>query len=199
MKKIIVLTLTLLLSFVLLCSCTNEAPYEKSLTNLLDSLKACNFERAEEYIWGESGIIDGLDEDELTGDARDFYKTMFSSLEYKILSSRLVDDNTAEVEAEITNVNITPAIEKFLDAAFSYILANMYNENAEGTDAEVERILTDSVKNTQFETFTKKVTVEVKKDEGEWEVVVGEGDFADVISGGLISSFKDMFGSLMGE
>ena len=195
--KILTLILSLVLLLALLCSCNSGKPYEKSLSNLLDSLKACNFDRAEEYVWGDGDLIDGLDEDELTSQSRDFYKTMFSSLEYRIISSEMKDDTTAEIKVEITNVDIAPALEKFLEEAFSYIIENMYGGDDDKTEAEIERILAECVKNTKLETFTREVMVEVKKDEGEWKVVVGEADFADAISGGMLSSFKDMFGSLI--
>ncbi len=195
--KFLTLVLSIAVLLVAFCSCNEGKPYEKSLSGMLDSLKACNFDKADEYVWGDGDIIDGLDEDELTSEAREFYKTLFSSIEYRIISSEMKDDATAEIKAEITNVDITPAIEKFIEEAFSYIIENMYGGDDDKTEAEVERILAESVKNTKLETFTKEVTVEMRLDEGEWKVVVGDGDFADAISGGMISSFKEMFSDII--
>lgn len=194
-KKILALFICVLIALGT-AGCTVKQKAEKTVVGMLESLKSGNIEETAKYInvyeltnWGsEKSDKTATDEkpDEYT---EDLLKPLFQKLSYKILEISKVDRNNVVVKTEITNIDMNPIMDTFMNEMIDKELGNSFaSENEQISDEEMqkwakERLL-GLITHEGNATATNTVDIKVSKTDKGWKVVP-EDSLKNSIWGGL--------------
>lgn len=185
--KRIVAGLLAALAVFSMAGCFQNKP-EDAVKNLIAAIKEFDVAKVQKYS-ADAGDAEDILDPETSG----VMKKMFARIECKIISSEMVDENNAKVVAEITTLDGAAVASAYLPKAMSWALQNI-GKDEDATEKELMKIFDECI-TEDTKTITKKVTIEVKKINGEWKVDAEE-TFANVITGGLLdalSSIGDAF------
>lgn len=201
--KILSLVVALVMVMTCFAACGGLSPEqqaEKAVDSCFTALKSGDTQTATSYM-KDSDITD-LDDDEEDSTVNEtMTKAVFGKLDYKILSSTKVDDNTVTVKVEITNVDMKPVFTEFFTQALQYALANAFAD-PQPTDEEMNQKMTEifdaCISKEGLATVTKEVDVKVVKDGENW-IIDSDDTLANALLGGLgdaMEELEDSFSSL---
>jgi len=184
MKRILscILIIVLMLS---LTACGEVKKAETAVTEMMDSFKALDYEKAHKHIT-EGNVKDYEPAYRLTGkDATMFMDNLFGDLEYKIVSSEKVDSKTVNVTTEITAIEMMPILAEF----FYNIIEDSKDDpeawqDEETTFSKMDEIFEWVASQGGFKTVTNKVTIKVVKDGEKWKIAP-DPLFVDALFGGF--------------
>ena len=196
---------SLLLAVVLVFSFTGCSPVkkaEKAVDNSFTAIKNLDKDGFFGNVKVEEGYEEELEklefdtEEQTEGDKAlyESFKTITSKLEYKILSSEEVDENTIKVKVEATSVDMAPIWGDFFTKIFAYALENAFSAQTISDDEKEEnfkKLFSESVTNSNLETVTKQVDITVVKVDNEWKVVVDE-NYLNAAFGGIYDVLTQM-------
>ena len=162
---VIVLLVAALLTVMIV---TSSAP-KKSLDALLTNLKAGDFEKAQQYLSGDTNLsTDDLDQET--------QKLLFDKLNWKIDKVTETDENNATIEVEITTKDFQTIVnnymKKALDAVKGAITGGDSTESFSSQD--FENYFIEELKDEGIETTTVTTTVNAVKEGKEWKIVSDE-------------------------
>lgn len=191
LKRITVLALALamIMSFA---GCGETEKAEAAVTTVLESFKMGDLDNAEEYMNVEDMTGDG---DEGIGlDGEEMLKAMFQNLDYKIISSELMDDGSVIVKTEITATDMAPVLSDFMASAIEYAFATAF-VTPQPTDEELEKIMedmfTECATKPDLATVTNTVDITVTETAEGWRLADDEL-FVDAVTGGLLTAADEM-------
>ena len=140
----------------------------------------------DEY-FGDGGLSDiGLEGSE--EDFKKFTKTLMDNVEYKIVSSEKVDDNTVTVKVDITAIKMEVVMEKFMAGAMKLVLEeDVDNLTEEEINKKMFELLLDAISQPDLETVTTTVDITVKNEDGVWDFGADDA-LVDAIYGGILST-----------
>lgn len=192
MKKIIAtaLSLIMVLSFA---GCGETKKAEEAVANLFEAFKAGDFEKAEEFLYKEG------DSEETESD--DMFNHVFTKIDYKILSSEKIDGETVNVTASVTAPDMKVAVGEFFDNALQFALSNAFSENPisdEELSEEMEKMFVEATDKEDLGTVTNEVVIKVVKTPEGWKVE-SDDEFADVITGRMMTAFKELEEAMSAE
>ena len=177
-----------------LCGCgsiTDKA--EASVSGMFDAFKALDFEKARDYVDVDSMKLSEYDTDE-DADYERYMSTLFDRLDYKIVSSEEVDDETVNVVVEITAVDMKVVLKDYVSEALKYAFSNTL-EDPQPTEEEMQQKMEDlfiaSATKEGLDTVTSVVTIKVVNDDGNWRIV-SDDPLVDALFGGLISAIEEI-------
>ncbi len=193
MKRLMAVLLAGIMLFAF-AGCSPTAQAEKAVTALLDEMKNADFEEAAEYISGGANEDSIFDEE-----AALFAENLVSRMEYEIIGSEEVDENTVNVSVSITNIDMKPVMSEFFVAALQYAFSTMGSEETteEETNAKMMEIFLECISKEDLAMITIEDTVSVVKADGEWGVEM-DGEFTNAILGGLEDAANDLQSSMGG-
>ena len=185
MKKIIAtaLSLIMVLSFA---GCGETKKAEEAVTNLFEAFKAGDFEKAEEFLYKEGDLEEA--------ESDDMFNHVFTKIDYKILSSEKIDGETVNVTASVTAPDMKVAVGEFFDNALQFALSNAFSENPisdEELSEEMEKMFVEATDKEDLGTVTNEVVIKVVKTPEGWKVE-SDDEFADVITGRMMTAFKEL-------
>jgi hypothetical protein len=198
MKKVIKIMSLSLSIFVLLLSltgCGEVQKAEKTVSGMFDAFKILDFETAKTYVdLDELDLSD--DKESLTGNAEMFMKNLFDKLNYKIISSKKIDNQTVMVKTEITAIDMKPVMGEFFTNAMQFAFSNAFTPEEqqlsdEEMDKKMEELFIQSVSKSDLATVTNTVDIKVVEVEKTWKAAVDE-TFTDALFGGLMTVAEDM-------
>ena len=183
-----------------LCGCgsiTDKA--EASVSGMFDAFKALDFEKARDYVDVDSMKLSEYDTNE-DADYERFMSTLFDRLDYKIVSSEELDDETVNVVVEITAVDMKAVLKDYVAEALKYAFSNTLEDpqpTEEETQKKMEDLFIASATKEGLDTVTSVVTIKVVNDDGNWKIV-SDDPLVDALFGGLISAIEEISESFGG-
>ena len=175
------------------CGANPEKQAEKAVSICFTALKAGELETAANYL-NDTDIIGIGDDTEDSAMNEAMTKTVFGKLNYKILSSTLVDDNTVTVKVEISNVDMKPVFTEFFTQALQYALTNAFADpkpTEEESNQKMEEIFNSCISKEDLATVTKEVDVKVVNDGDSW-IIEGDDKLANALLGGLLDAVEEL-------
>lgn len=159
---VIVLLVAALLTVMIV---TSSAP-KKSLDALLTNLKAGDFEKAQQYLSGDTNLsTDDLDQET--------QKLLFDKLNWKINKVTETDENNATIEVVITTKDFQTIVnnymKKALDAVKGAITGGDSTESFSSQD--FEKYFIEELKDEGIGTTTVTTTVNAVKEGKDWKIV----------------------------
>lgn len=197
---------SLLLAVVLVFSFTGCSPVkkaEKAVDNSFTAIKNLDKDGFFGNVKVEEGYEEELEklefdtEEQTEGDKAlyESFKTITSKLEYKILSSEEVDENTIKIKVEATSVDMSPIFGDFFSKLIGYALSTALSSQTPMTDEEYneesKKMFGECVSASDLATVTKQVDITVVKIENEWKVVVDE-NYLNAAFGGIYDILTQM-------
>lgn len=196
--KVAVSLLLMLSMLFALSGCGEEKQAQKAFEGLMSSLKALDFEQAQQYADLETATIG--DGESLTGEAKIFMENLFDKLEWEVLSVTKVDDENVQIKANITAADMTPILSEFFQKALEYAFSGALSSaqmSEEETNAKLAEILKEVVSKAGLATINTEVTVQVTRVDDGWRVALDEA-FVDALLGGMnaaVSALENAFGA----
>ena len=201
MKKFKQIT-SLLLAFVLafaFVSCGDNAveEAEKTVHNMFTALKALNLEALNNFVEDSEDITD-TDDALLTGNTEALLKAMFGGVEYKIISSEKVDEDTVNVKTSITAIDMKPVFQDFFASAMQLAFTSAVSDMSEDElTIKMEEMLLEKITAPDLDKITTEVILEVSKEDGVWKVDADDA-FVNAIMGGLEEAIEEVQASFGG-
>lgn len=190
----------LLLALVLIFSLTGcgpdpESEAKASLEKTFTALKSAD-EKTLGKLNGKKDFYG--DADKIFGSkkaARQIVKTMFANFDYKILSSKKVDDNNVTLRVKITNVDMNKVVLKWYKDLMSYAAANpsiATDKNAimAKTFDILKTDIDQAAKDKNF--ASKTITIKMKKVKNEWKIKDPDDKMLDAMLGGFQSAVSNL-------
>lgn len=194
MKRILLVFLIIFLIFGLVGCSSGESP-EQAVKNALDALKVADIEKASKYINYDELTDETQSEDKAaTVDSEEMLKLILKNLSYNVKSSS-INGNSATVNAEIINTDMSKIIADFIHQAFAFIFSGLTEEQL---DKKYLEIFTDLMNRNDNKTVTNTVEIQLSKTEDSWKINVSD-ELADAIFGGLHSAAENMNNSFGGD
>lgn len=200
MKKLrsliaIVLVLVLLFSFT---GCGEVQKAEASVNSMFKAFMNMEFDEARKYV-NVDDIIDDA-EDELTDEySQVLLESIFSNLNYEIISSEKIDSNTVMVKTKITATDMVPVLRDYMTQAFQYAFSVAFSypqPSEEETQQKMLDMLKEIVSQPELATVTNEVDLKVVKTESkEWKIESDDA-FGNAITGGLLDAVEQLNSSL---
>lgn len=194
MKKIksitaIFLTLILMLS---LAGCGEIKKAETAVNGMFAAFKNLDFEEAQKYVNVEEITKTDNETDE---NSKLIMETVFDKLNYEILSSEKIDENTVMVKTKITATDMKPVMGEFISKALEYAFSTAFSSpqpTEEETNKKMEEILVECASKPDLATVTNEVDIKVVKTESKnWKIEADE-TFVNAVLGGLTEAAKEM-------
>lgn len=194
MRKIKSIIATLL-TFILMLSLTGCGEIKKAETavnGMFAAFKSLNFEEAQKYVNVEDITKTDNDTDE---NSKLIMETVFDKLNYEIVSSEKIDDNTVIVKTKITATDMKPVMGEFFSQALEYAFSTAFSTpqpTEEETNKKMEEILVECASKPDLATVTNEVDIKVIKTERkDWKIEADE-TFVNAVLGGLAEAAKEM-------
>ena len=198
MKKYRILSLFLIV--LLLAGCVRTATPEQTVDGFFTAVKKTDIISASKYIEGEKLSTDDLEWGDF--DLEDLLETkalvslLTEKLEWEILEVTSVDDKTAHVKTRITAIDMKPVMSDFMVGAVKYALENALKDPSdEETEAEMIRLLTESLSGDDVATVTNEVELVVVKTEQGWKIK-GTESLLNAVLGNITDAISEIGNSL---
>lgn len=191
-KSLLAIVLMFALMFTL-AGCGEIKKAEATVNGMFTAFKNADLDAASKYV--------NVDEINASGDKTDgistelVMKTIFNKLDYKILSSEKIDDDTVKVKTEITVTDMKPVLGDFFTKAMQYAFSTAFSDpqpTEEETNKKAEEMFIESASKADLATVTNEVDIKVVKNkDGEWKVETDD-TFANALLGGLLDAAKEL-------
>lgn len=156
------------------CSHVNKA--ESAVKHTLNAMRAGNLAEAAEYVSG----ADTYDKDWKDGyndENMELFRELLRRMEYKIVFSEKIDENTVHVTTDITAVDMGILIKKLvahsMSAAFDQLLSN---GDIEGDTIKetIKDMYMAELSKPDVATTKKRIVLKVVKEDDQWKVVMDD-------------------------
>lgn len=191
-KSLLAIVLMFALMFTL-AGCGEIKKAEATVNDMFTAFKNADLDAASKYV-----NVDEINasEDKTYGiSTKLVMKTIFNKLDYKILSSEKIDDNTVKVKTEITVTDMKPVLGDFFTKVMQYAFSTAFFDpqpTEEETNKKAEEMFIESASKADLATVTNEVDIKVfKNKDGEWKVETDD-TFADALLGGLLDAAKEL-------
>lgn len=196
MKKFLALVLALAMALSL-TGCGSEVDKaEAAVKNFFEACEDGNIEEAQNYL-----IIEEKTETEEDAELYDMAALVIKKLEYSLVSSEQVDENTVTVTASVTAPDMKVAVGEFFQQALAFAFSNAFSENPlsdEEAQAEMMNMFVEAISKEDLGTVTNEATITVVKTEDGWKIDADEA-FADAVTGGMLSALEEVSNSFTAE
>lgn len=196
MKRILALVLALVMALSL-TGCSGEVDKaEAAVKNFFEACKDGNIEEAQKYL-----VIEEKSEAEEDAEVYDMAALVIKKLDYSIVSSEQVDENTVIVTASVIAPDMKVAVGEFFQQALSFAFSNAFSENPlsdEEVQAEMMNMFVEAISKEDLGTVTNEAAISVVKTDDGWKIDADEA-FADAVTGGMLTAFEEISASFAGE
>ncbi len=163
---------------------------EDIVENVMVAFKICDFKSTTEFI----DMDKYEDTYSLFSDNQMYLTKFFDDLEYDIVSSKQIDDNTVNVTAKITAIDMLPVLRRLLSETVQFMSTAAEDDSfiTESKATErMEKILNNIANEDDLETITEEVVIKVVKNGSKW-IIVPDEEFINVVSGGFREALKEI-------
>ena len=176
---VVVLAIAALLTIMIV---TTSDP-KQSIDGLLNNLKTGDFEKAQEFLSGET-LLSEEDYD------LEIQKLFFENLSWKITNIDKQEE-TATVTIEITNKDFATVVSNYTKKALEAITSLIGTSSTGLSNEEIQQYFVDELKNEEIGTTTKEGTIELVKEDKKWKVVSNE-QLLDTLLPGLQEALESV-------
>lgn len=190
--KIIASVLAALVITMGFSACGSANSPQAAVKGVFEAVKKQDLEKAEKYI-DLAQVRAFITEKAQVSDADAVIKELGKKLEYEIISTEKVDDNTAKVKTKITSVDMAAVMKNYFSQKLQNSISSLFgaaSDTAQG-DALFIQCLTDE----SVGTVTKEAEITVKKGEDGWKVSA-DSTFNDAFTGGLKSTAETIISAV---
>lgn len=172
---------------------------EDTVEKMLAALSEMDMAEAELYIVSDNTITypdeGGTDETSVI-DENVLMETIFKNMGYKIISSRISDEYTAVVTAEITVTDMKPVVNEFFTNMIEYLFSIAFTDpqpSEEEQQSAIKELFTQSCMKEDLDTITNIVEIMlIKTSDDEWKIQPDEV-LREALFGGFLSALNDLF------
>lgn len=191
--KIIAAVLAALTLTMCLSACGSAKTPEAAVEGLFDALKDQNMVEAAKYVDLES-IENLISDKSKLDDAQMFLKEIGKKLEYEIISSEEVDENTAKVKAKVTSIDMAAVMKNYITKGMQYSISSVFGSGV-ATDEEnekyMEELFMECMSDESVGTVTNEIDITVQKQDGNWKVNA-DNTFNDALLGGITNTAESI-------
>lgn len=186
----IVLIFALMLT---LAGCGEVKKAETTVNGMFAAFKNADLDVASKYVNVDE--INASDEKPDGISTKTIMKTIFNKLDYKILSSEKIDDNTVKVKTKITITDMKPVIGDFFAKVMQYAFSTAMSDpqpSDEESAKKAEEMFIECASKDGLATVSNVVNIKVVKNkDGKWKVE-SDDKFANALLGGLPDAAKEI-------
>ena len=187
MKKILKIALIVILIIALVVGGyfialnTTKKQALETVDNMFTALKTGDEEQIKQYI----NIEDEIEKNDTTEDSiaedQEMEKTMLKNLNYEIISTD-VEINECTMKLNISNKNLKTVFENYMSKVVSVAFSQAFGAmTEEEMDAQLKQYFEEQYNSEDIETVTTEVTINMKKEDGKWNVDCDEDAFVDAV------------------
>lgn len=187
MKKILKIALIVILIIVLVVGGyfialnTTKKQALDTVDKMFTALKTGDEEQIKQYI----NIKDVIEENETSEDNlaedQDMEKAMLKNLNYEVVSTD-VKINECTIKLNISNKNLKTVFGNYISKAFSVAFSQAFGAmTEEEMDEQLKQYFIEQYNSEDIETITTEVTINMKKEDGKWNINCDEDAFVDAV------------------
>lgn len=164
-----------------------------TLTRELDSLKQPNSEEAQKYV-SLTELFSGNAEDmQLSPESEEIFPLFFEDFDYKITDIQINSDTQASAQVTLTTIDAASLARDFAAAKLeNNILAVAKGDSSQKSPSLEDDflLLGELMKNTDYSSVDSTCTIELQKQNEEWELIKNQ-TLENQLIGGLMTSLTD--------
>lgn len=164
--SVIVVVVVLAIAALLTIMIVTTSDPKQSIDGLLNNLKAGDFEKAQEFLSGET-LLSEEDYD------LEVQKLFFENLSWKITNIDKQED-TATATVEVTNKDFNTVVSNYAKKALEAITSLIGTSSTGLSNEQIQQYFVDELKNQDIGTTTQTGTIELVKEDKKWKVVSNE-------------------------
>ncbi len=169
---------------------------EKIVSTAISELKEGNLETTKEFLKSNdeykdlAGILDNIESGSNNGNIENIF---FKHLQYKIVKSE-ANFTKAKVTVEVTNKNLGKAFSNYVREAAKLAFRSAFSDEYSDKDIENKLVeyLENEVNSEELETVTNIITIEAKKENGQWKLVTDSRAIMDALLPGLLERIESI-------
>ena len=198
MKKILKIALIVILIIALLVGGyfialnVTKTQALSTVDKMFTALKTGDEEQIKQYINIENIIEKNETEEDNTSDNQDMEKTMLKNLNYEVLSTN-VKINECTMKLNVSNKNLKTVFGNYISKAFSVAFSQAFGAmTEEEMDEQLKHYFEEQYNSEDIETVTTEVTINMKKENGKWNIDCDEDAFVNAV----LPGYKEVVESL---
>lgn len=193
--KIIAAVLAALMLTMGFSACGSANSPEAAVEGMFDAIKKQDLEKAEKYVDLTETKAFITEKAQVTNtDA--VLKEIGKKLDYEIISTEQVDENTAKVKTKVTSIDMTAVMKNYFSQNLQNSISAIFGAaqpSSEGDQAD--SLFIQCLSNENVGTVTNEVDITVVKEEDGWKVKV-DSAFNDAFLGGLKSTAETILSAV---
>lgn len=187
MKKILKIALIVILIIVLIIGGyaialnVTKTQAIDTVDKMFTAIKTGDEEQIKQYIDIENAIEENNTTEENIAEDQDMEKAMLKNLNYEVLSTD-VKINECTMKLNISNKNLKTVFGNYISKAFSLAFSQAFGAmTEEEMDAQLKQYFEEQYNSDEIETVTTEVTINMKKEDGKWNIDCDEDTFINAV------------------
>lgn len=192
LKKVLIVILAIIVVAAIICGGyfltikLQEKSALETVDGLFTALKSGNEEEIKQYINIDDAENNVTEEDASTDimDDNEMAKAMMKNLNYEVVSTD-TKINNCTVKLNVSNKNFKTAIQNYISQAFALAFTSAFGGmTEEEMNAKMEEYFIEQFNSEDLETVTNELTLDVKKENGKWNINCDKEQLLNVIMPG---------------
>lgn len=195
--KIIAALLAALMLTMGFSACGSANSPEAAVKGMFDAIKNQDLEKAEKYVDLTDTKAFITEKSQVTN-TDTVLKEVGKKLDYEIISTEQVDENTAKVKTKVTSVDMTAVMKSYFSLNLQNSITSIFGGAQPSSEAnQADDLFIKCLSAESVGTVTNEVEITVTKESGGWKVSVDD-TLNNALLGGL-KSMKEMISSVVNE
>lgn len=198
MKKVLKIALILVLIIVLIVggyfvalNLTKKQALD-TVDKMFTAIKTGDEEQIKQYINIEELTEEEETTEENTSEDQEMEKAMLKKLNYEVISTD-VKLNECTVKVNISNKDLKTVFGNYMAKAFSLAFSQAFGAmTEEEMDNQLKQYFEEQYDSDSIETITTEITIDMKKENGKWNITCDEDKFIDAV----LPGYKEVVESL---
>ncbi len=187
MKKVLKILLIVLLVIILIVGGyfialnTTKKQALDTVDKMFIALKTGDQEQIKQYINIENETEENETTEENIAEDQDMEKAMLKNLNYEVVSTD-VKINECTVKLNVSNKNLKTVFANYMSKAFSVAFSQAFGEmTEEEMDTQLKQYFEEQYNSDDVETVTTEITINMKKQDGKWNIDGDDEAFVNAI------------------
>lgn len=198
MKKVLKIVLIVILIIVLIVggyfvalNLTKKQALD-TVDKMFTAIKTGDEEQIKQYINIEELTEEEGATEENTSENEEMEKVMLKNLNYEVISTD-VKLNECTVKANISNKDLKTVFGNYMTKVFSLAFSQAFGAmTEEEMDNQLKQYFEEQYDSDSIETITTEITINMKKENGKWNITCDEDKFIDAV----LPGYKEVVESL---
>lgn len=198
MKKVLKIALIVVLIIVLIvagCFIALNLTKKQALDTvdkMFTAIKTGDEEQIKQYINIENLTEEEETTEETAAEDQEMEKAMLKNLNYEVISTD-VRLNECTVKVNISNKDLKTVFGNYMAKAFSLAFSQAFGAiTEEEMDNQLKQYFEEQYDSDSIETITTEITIDMKKENGKWNITCDEDKFVNAI----LPGYKEVVESL---